>query len=53
MADDNDVSIKVVRFAGTNKSELVEKSEYGYICLLMAIDKVIARLDVVYLRLVA
>ena len=47
MADDNDVSIKVVRFAGTNKSELVEKSEYGYICLLMAIDKVIARLDVI------
>lgn len=47
MADDNDVSIKVVRFAGTNKSELVEKSEYGYIGLLMAIDKVIARLDVI------
>ena len=47
LADDNDVSIKVVRFAGTNKSELVEKSEYGYICLLMAIDKVIARLDVI------
>lgn len=47
LTDDNDVSIKVVRFAGTNKSELVEKSEYGYICLLMAIDKVIARLDVI------
>ena len=47
LADENDVSIKVVRFAGTTKSELIEKSEYGYICLLMAIDKVIARLDVI------
>ena len=40
LADENDVSIKVVRFAGTTKSELIEKSEYGYVCLLMAIDKV-------------
>jgi len=39
LADENDVSLKVVRFAGETKSELVEKSEYGYICLLMAIDK--------------
>lgn len=46
LADENDISLKVVRFAGETKSELVEKSEYGYICLLMAIDKVIARLDV-------
>lgn len=47
LADENDVSIKIVRFAGTTKSELIEKSEYGYNCLLMAIDKVIARLDVI------
>ena len=46
LADENDISLKVVRFAGITKGDLVEKSEYGYICLLMAIDKVIARLDV-------
>ncbi len=46
LADENDISLKVVRFSGKTKSDLVEKSEYGYICLLMAIDKVIARLDV-------
>lgn len=47
MADENDISIQVVRFAGVTKSELIEKSEYGYNSLLMAIDKVIARLDVI------
>lgn len=46
LADENDISLKVVRFSGKTKSDLIEKSEYGYICLLMAIDKVIARLDV-------
>ena len=47
MADENDISIKVVRFAGKTKGELIEKSEYGFVCLLLAIDKVIARLDVI------
>ena len=30
LADNNDISIKVVRFAGTNKTNLVKRNEFGY-----------------------
>lgn len=36
LADDNDCSIKVVRFAGIDKSEMVARNEYGYKCLILA-----------------
>lgn len=39
------MSIKVARFQGEDKSTLIEKSEYGYQCLLVAIDRVINRLE--------
>lgn len=41
LADENDISIKVVTFAGKDKTELVKRNEYGGTCLVMAIDKVI------------
>lgn len=45
LCDENRVSIKVARFEGIDKSHLLEKSEYGYKCLLVAIDRVINRLE--------
>ena len=45
LSDKNRISIKVARFQGEDKSVLLEKSEYGYQCLLVAIDRVINRLE--------
>lgn len=39
LSDNNDVSIKVARFAGKDKSELIVRNEYGYKCLLVAMNK--------------
>ncbi|MCQ2914198.1 MAG: putative DNA binding domain-containing protein [Alphaproteobacteria bacterium] len=36
LSDNNDYSIKVVRFAGTDKSEMIMRNEYGYKCLIYA-----------------
>ena len=36
LSDKNRISIKVARFQGEDKSVLLEKSEYGYQCLLVA-----------------
>ena len=36
LADQNDYSIKVVRFAGTDKTNMVSRKEYGFTCLLTA-----------------
>lgn len=41
LADENDISIKVVTFAGKDKTELIKRNEYGGTCLVTAIDKVI------------
>lgn len=45
LSDENRVSIKIARFRGTDKSELDEKSEYGYQCLIRAIDRMMDRLE--------
>ena len=45
LADSNRISIKLARFKGNDKSELIEKSEYGYQCLLVSIDRMINRLE--------
>ncbi len=45
MSDTNRVSIKIAKFKGKDKSFLIEKTEYGYQCLLVAIDRVINRLE--------
>lgn len=41
LADDNDISIKVVTFAGKDKTNLIKRNEYGGTCLVTAIDKVL------------
>lgn len=45
LSDSNRISIKIAKFKGKDKSMLIEKSEYGYLCLLVAIDRVINRLE--------
>ena len=41
LADENDISIKVVSFAGKDKTDLIKRNEYGGTCLVTAIDKVL------------
>lgn len=42
LADKNDVSIKVVTFRGKDKSDIIRRNEYGYKCLLIAMDQVLS-----------
>ena len=54
MADANDCSIKVVRFQGRDKQEMVARNEYGYKCLLVAMRQAfdyVAALDEVRVNL--
>lgn len=41
LADNNSFSIKVAKFKGTDKTELITRNEYGYKCLLVAIKQVL------------
>ena len=45
LADENNVSIKLVKYLGTNKMDLVENQEYGYRCLITSTQKILDRLD--------
>ena len=45
LADENNVSIKVVKYLGTDKMDLIKNQEYGYCCLITATQKVLDRLD--------
>lgn len=36
LSDNNNISIKVVRFKGTDKSEIISRDEFGYKCLFLA-----------------
>ncbi len=40
LADENDVSLKVVRFQGTDKRKMISRNEYGYKCLLVSMQQV-------------
>ena len=46
LADENNVSIKVVKYNGTTKSELEKNEEYGYRCLITATQQVLNKLEV-------
>lgn len=46
LADENTVSIKLVRYLGNNKLELLENLEYGNRCLITSTQKILDRLDV-------
>lgn len=41
LSDQSNVSIKVVKFNGLDKTSFSEKNEYGYHCLLNSIDEVL------------
>lgn len=45
LADENDISIKVVTFAGVDKTELIKRNDYGGTCLINSIDKVLDYMD--------
>jgi len=45
LADKNDISIKVVTFAGKDKSKVIRRNEYGYKCLITAMDQVITYME--------
>jgi predicted HTH transcriptional regulator len=40
LSDSNNCSIKVVRFNGTDKQEMISRNEYGYHCLLLSMKQV-------------
>jgi len=46
LADNNGASMKVAKYAGTDKIDLIENEEYGYRCLITAIYRVLDKLDV-------
>ena len=41
LADANSFSIKVAAFAGTDKTKLIRRNEYGYKCMLVAVKQVL------------
>lgn len=45
LADNNDISIKVVTFRGKDKNEIIKRNEYGYKCLLIAMDQVLSYME--------
>lgn len=46
LADSNSISIKLAKYAGTDRDKLIENHEYGYCSLLKATDQVLNRLQV-------
>ena len=45
-ADQNDITIKVAKFAGTDKSDLIENEEYGYCSIIKSCKAVLDKLNV-------
>lgn len=46
LADANSISIKVAKYAGTDKCDLIENEEYGYCSLLKATHRVLDKLEI-------
>jgi predicted HTH transcriptional regulator len=46
LADSNGVSVKIAKYAGTDKVDLIENEEYGYRCLITATNQVLNKLEV-------
>ena len=45
LADKNDISIKVVTFAGKDKSVMLKRTEYGGKCLLLSVNNVLEYME--------
>lgn len=46
LADENGVSIKVAKYAGTDKVDLIENEEYGYCSLVKATNRVMEKMKI-------
>ena len=46
LADENGNSMKLAKYAGTDRYDLISNNEYGYCCLITATQKVLDKLDV-------
>jgi len=46
LADENGVSVKVAKYAGTDKVDLIENEEYGYCSLIKATNQVLDKLKI-------
>ena len=46
LADENGVSIKVAKYSGTDRVDLIENNEYGYCSLIKATNLVLDKLEV-------
>lgn len=46
LADENGVSIKVAKYAGKNKVDLIENEEYGYCSLVKATNTVLDKMRI-------
>ena len=46
LADENGVSVKVAKYAGTDKVDLIENEEYGYCSLIKAANNVLDKLRI-------
>lgn len=46
LADQNSVSIKVAKYSGINKVDLIENEEYGHCSLIKATERVLDKLEV-------
>jgi len=46
LADNNGASVKVAKYSGTDKIDLIENEEYGYRCIITAVYRVLDKLAV-------
>lgn len=46
LADENGMSIKLGKYAGTDRCDLISNNEFGYCCLLTATKRLLDKLDV-------
>lgn len=46
LADENNISIKLAKYKGNDKIELIENNEYGYCSLIKAVKSVLLKIDI-------
>lgn len=46
LADENNISIKLAKYRGTNKLDLIENNEYGYVSLVKSAERVLDRIEI-------
>lgn len=47
LADENNISVKVVTFRGKDKSEIIKRNEYGFKCLALSMDQVLSYMEAI------